>query len=71
MYINNEINFHKKKISATKVELSLTLVPFSVRLRLLEKIFSLVIINHFLIIHTYSIVMTDIYAYNVSIACLE
>ena len=41
-----------KKISATRVEPS-HLVPFSVRLRLLELIFSFVIINHFLIIQTY------------------
>ena len=37
---NNVINFHKKKITAARVEPSQPLVPFSVRLRLLELIYS-------------------------------
>ena len=32
-YITNEINFHKRKISAPRVGQSQTLIPFSVRVR--------------------------------------
>ena len=49
--VNNEMNFHKNKISTARVEPSQTLVTFSVLLRLLEEIFSFMVINLVLIIH--------------------
>ena len=65
------LKYSQNKISASRNELSQTLVPFSVQLRLYELIFSFCDNSSFLFMHTYSIVMTDIYVYYVCIACSD
>ena len=70
--INNQINFYKKKVSATRAENmhSQTLEPFSVWLRLLVANF-FCDNESFLNYTNIFIVMTDINAYYVCIECSE